>query len=62
MITFFLIIIISFLFVNIAFGYLLGIDSSKKNTANSTNSANSTNTANAVVVEEALEDYDSSIY
>jgi large-conductance mechanosensitive channel len=54
MITFFLIIIISFLFVNVAFGYLLGIDNSKKNTANSTN------TTNAIVVEEALEGIDSS--
>ena len=35
MVTFILIIIISFIFVQFAFGYLLGIDSSKKNSSSS---------------------------
>ena len=39
MVTFILIIIISFVFVQFAFGYLLGIDSSKKNSSSADDTA-----------------------
>ncbi len=48
MITFFLIIIISFLFVTIAFGYLLGLDTTKKSEKNSEKNSNDTVVASAV--------------
>ena len=46
MVTFILIIIISFVFVQFAFGYLLGIDSSKKNS--SSTAADTATTADAI--------------
>jgi large-conductance mechanosensitive channel len=46
MVTFILIIIISFVFVQFAFGYLLGIDSSKKNS--SSTSTDTATTADAI--------------
>ncbi len=46
MVTFILIIIISFIFVQFAFGYLLGIDSSKKDSSSS--AADTATTADAI--------------
>ena len=48
MVTFILIIIISFVFVQFAFGYLLGIDSSKKDSSSASTSTDTATTADAI--------------
>lgn len=58
MVTFILIIIISFIFVQFAFGYLLGIDSSKKN---SSSSATDTATTADAIKNASMVDTSSSL-
>ena len=59
MVTFILIIIISFVFVQFAFGYLLGIDSSKKDSSGS--AADTATTADAVKTASMVDTNSSSL-
>jgi len=58
MVTFILIIIISFVFVQFAFGYLLGIDSSKKD---SSSAADTATTADAIKNASLVDNSSSSL-